>query len=583
MDTLNQIYILIRTFVSSLTVKTLSKIDVMFFGSGILLTRLSLGGFAFLLFVSHAQAATLSWGSMLPSILRDSNGNALNSSFQMQLGFFVSSFIPNATNTADWASNWRVFDQAGYYGVGDPSNSFDPLNGYYSRESIAIDLTGQSQSIYADIQINFTGKDAYLWVYNSKTAGSSTTEWLLVRSASWVFPVGHDLASCCSDTPVQWSVSDLGSATPIWGAQGSQLGGGAYTGYISGNTLQTFTFIPEPSTALLTAIGTAFVLLLRRRQSVSTGSLNIVMIVCVVAFSISTPCKAERIHWYGPTFKTNLTSTGDLIDESMVFELGLFKDNFIPTSENIAEWSTHWLVAQRANYSPNGKFFTGKFVVDQQNSPFTGGKPAYIWGFRGGVESGEWILFRKDTWNWPVLAADQAAEARNPLSALEWNAAEATAIVGNIKASSQPFLMKTARVDNVVSPKTSWEQWAQIHLNGENLNRATEDSDGDGVSNLLEYVFGSSPKKVNKPAVMSMNRIKVGADEFMELTIPRRSDHTANLTVEVSSDLINWRSGPTVTTTVSDNSAGWVVRDLVPDGADQPKRFYRLKVDEPNP
>jgi hypothetical protein len=82
---------------------------------------------------------------------------------------------------------------------------------------------------------------------------------------------------------------------------------------------------------------------------------------------------------------------------------------------------------------------------------------------------------------------------------------------------------------------------------------------------------------------MSMNRIKVGADEFMELTIPRRSDHTANLTVEVSSDLINWRSGPTVTTTVSDNSAGWVVRDLVPDGADQPKRFYRLKVDEPNP
>ncbi|MFN9027130.1 MAG: hypothetical protein ACK5VX_13155 [Akkermansiaceae bacterium] len=71
--------------------------------------------------------------------------------------------------------------------------------------------------------------------------------------------------------------------------------------------------------------------------------------------------------------------------------------------------------------------------------------------------------------------------------------------MGNIKASSQPFLMKTARVDNVVSPKTSWEQWAQIHLNGENLNRATEDSDGDGVSNLLEYVFGSSPKKVPLP------------------------------------------------------------------------------------
>jgi hypothetical protein len=578
MDTLNQIYFLIRTSIANLAMKSSSNIAVISYASRSLLTRLSLGVFVCGLFFGHARAASLSWSSELASVLRDSDGVALDSSFYMQLGFFDSSFTPTASNTEEWMSNWKVFDEANV-----TDGSFDPVNGYFTRESIQIDSSGQSLSTYADLGV-FAGKEAYLWVRNSDDSGLTTTEWLLVRASSWVFPT-YDPNNCCPAEPEQWSVSDLASetSTPIWGAQGSLTGGGIYTTTSGSYTLQTFTFIPEPSSALLAAIGTAFVLLRRRRQPVSAGSLNVVVVVCAVAIGITSPCKAERIHWYGPTFKTNLTSTGELIDESMVFELGLFKDNFIPTADNVAEWSTHWLAAQRANYSPNGKFFTGKFVVDQQNSPFTGGKPAYIWGFRGGVESGEWILFRKDTWNWPVLAADQAAEARNPLSALEWNAAEATAIVGDIKASSQPFLMKTAKVDNVVSPKTSWEQWAQIHLSGENLNGATEDSDGDGVSNLLEYVFGSSPKMANQPAVMSMNRIKVGADEFMELTIPRRSDHTANLTVEVSSDLVNWRSGPSVTTTVSDSPAGWVVRDLVPNGADHPKRFYRLKVDEPNP
>ncbi len=577
MDTLNQIYFLIRTSIANLAMNISSNIAVIFSATRSSIARLSMMVCVCGLYTSHAQAA-LSWGSVLPSNLRDSDGVALDSSFFMQLGFFDNTFTPTASNTADWAANWKVFDQAGYYGVSDPNNSFDAATGYFARESIEINLAGQSQSAYADLGVNSSGKDAYLWVYNSKTSGVTTTEWLLVRAATWVFPAGRDLNECCSDTPVQWSVSDLGSAAPVWGAQGLFSGGGEHTN--TGNyNLQTFTFIPEPSTALLTVLGTVFVLLRRRRQPISAAGLNVVLVASVIVVGIATPSKAERINWYGPTFKTNLTSKGEVIDETMVFELGLFKDNFVPTAENVSEWSTHWLAAQRADYSPNGKFFTGIFVVDQTDSPFTGGKPAYIWGFRGGVESGEWILFRKDTWNWPILAADQAAEARNPLSAREWNAAEATAIVGTIQADSEPFLMKTAKVSDAGSPKTSWDQWAKIYLKGEKRDGMTEDSDGDGINNLLEYVFGSSPKMANQPAAMSMKLVKDGADEFMEITIPRRSDHTAKLTLEVSSDLINWTSGGNVTTTISDTPAGWVVRDLVAHGAGNPKRFFRLKAE----
>jgi len=563
MDTLNQIFLLIRTLISSLVMKTSFLIAKTFSGSRSMLTRLSLMACVCGLLVTQVRASAINWGSEYDSELKTSSGVDLDASFYMQLGFFTNAFTPTASNTAAWAANWRIFDQAGYYtGSSHPDYSFDPDHGYFARESIWIDETGQSLSPFADdndgLGLNFTGKEAYLWTYNSKIPGAGT-EWLLARAETWIFPAGHDLDECCAGLPVEWSVSDLSAVTPVWGGQGTKQGAGEHTD--NGTyTLQTFTVIPEPSTALLAIMGTAFALLRRQRQPMPVAGLNAALVVTVLAVGIASPCKAERIHWYGPTYKTNLTSTGELIDHTMVFELGLFTDGFVPTADNVAEWSTYWLAAQRANYSPDGQFFTAKFVVDQKDSPFTGGKPAYIWGFRGGVESGEWMLFRKDTWKWPVLAADQAAEARNPLSALEWNAAQATAVVGTIQSTSEPFLMRTASISNAVPPKTSWNEWAKMHMNSETNNGVNQDADGDGVNNLLEYVFGSLPDKANAAPAMPMELVAQGSEKFLEVTIPRRSDHTAKLTVEVSSDLMNWTSGPNATMTISDTPLGWVVR-----------------------
>jgi len=538
------------------------------------------------LFAGQVRAVSVSWFSIAPdedgpnTFLRDSMGHPLDDTFYMQLGFFANAFKPDATNTSQWAANWRVFDQAGDY-AGDENDSFDPATGYYTRDSIEINQNGQSQSEYATTGLNFSGQEAYLWTFNKKDPVAPGTEWFLARAEEWVFPTYNPL-TCCPDLNKQWSVSDLSrdGVTPIWGAQGTLQGAGEHTN--TGNyTFQTFTFVPEPSTALLTALGLSFALLRRNRRPMNAMHLNATLMTAVLAVGIASPCQAERIHWYGPTFKTNVTSTGELMNQEMAFELGLFTDGFVPTAENVSEWSTHWLAAQRANYSTEGDFFTGKFVVDQPSSPFTGGKQAYIWGFRGGVESSEWILLKKDTWKWPVLAVDQGAEARNPLSALEWNAADATAIVGNLQPVSVPFLMRTAGVSNGVPPKTSWSQWANIHMNGEKLNGFDQDPDGDGVNNLMEYVFGTSPAKADKSPNMPLQLVKSGSDEFLQVTIPRRSDHTAKLTVEVSSDLVNWYSGTGQTVTVSDSPSGWVVRDLEPHRPDRPKRFVRVKAESP--
>lgn len=103
---------------------------------------------------------------------------------------------------------------------------------------------------------DFADKLAYLWIKNSDSmvvdAGS---EWLLVRG-DWVFPTATD---CCDTRVFQFSSGSLaGGNTPVWGGQGGVEGSGFYSSF-EGNlgSLQTYSIVPEPSSALI-----AFVIVL---------------------------------------------------------------------------------------------------------------------------------------------------------------------------------------------------------------------------------------------------------------------------------------------------------------------------------
>ena len=100
------------------------------------------------------------------------------------------------------------------------------------------------------------------------------------------------------------------------------------------------------------------------------------------------------------------------------------------------------------------------------------------------------------------------------------------------------------------------------------------------MSNLLKYAFGLDPTQANATAGLP----RVGtANGSLAITFIQRTDISdIDYIVEVSSDLVNWTSGPAATQQVSattlDATRNTVtIRDLTPmSGAGS--RFIRLRI-----
>ena len=69
----------------------------------------------------------------------------------------------------------------------------------------------------------------------------------------------------------------------------------------------------------------------------------------------------------------------------------------------------------------------------------------------------------------------------------------------------------------------------------------------------------------------------------LQIAIPRRIDHPALLTVEVSGDLTNWASGPAHTEVLVNDVSGLLVRNLKPFGPAHLKRIMRLNAEPAAP
>jgi hypothetical protein len=143
--------------------------------------------------------------------------------------------------------------------------------------------------------------------------------------------------------------------------------------------------------------------------------------------------------------------------------------------------------------------------------------------------------------------------------------------------------------DNVrlVTVPTSYAAYQQLYFTTAQIQNAsisgpTADANGDGISNLEAFALGLSPW-VNAAASLPT---AVPQGGYLTISYPQLKAATAwTTTVQVSSDMVNWYSGPSYTTQTSvtslDASRNLVtVTDKTPVSANS-KRFMRLQVTLP--
>lgn len=182
------------------------------------------------------------------------------SDFVFELGVFNEGFTPLIENLGEWQDNWQTFDVAQM--AAGPA-----LIGVQGGMTASGDTVSEHPN--ADTGVDYSGREAYLWIYNS-TAIEEGTEWFVGRADDWVFPeidlLSDDCDGCPGPTPIQWSTSQLNSDTvsgsadvPLHGSQSGVEGAGSISQSDDDFTLQTSVVVPEPATLLLPAIIGLFV------------------------------------------------------------------------------------------------------------------------------------------------------------------------------------------------------------------------------------------------------------------------------------------------------------------------------------
>ena len=220
----------------------------------------------------RSDAQTLEWGEGVGIPLIDSDGDAIDDSYKFELGAFALNFNPDESNVGEWLTHWRVFDRL----------IFDSVFGFSTSSTTILDNVTSESQFASDPSFSFSKLDAYIWVRNGDEPVPGS-EWFLARAETWSFPeFGGD---CCANEFIQWSTTDLSSSdVPVWGWQNvtstpdGTEGSGVFSQmgfdersvitppYERAPAIQTHTFIPEPSSALLTLLA-GFGLLLRRRRN----------------------------------------------------------------------------------------------------------------------------------------------------------------------------------------------------------------------------------------------------------------------------------------------------------------------------
>ena len=125
-------------------------------------------------------------------------------------------------------------------------------------------------------------------------------------------------------------------------------------------------------------------------------------------------------------------------------------------------------------------------------------------------------------------------------------------------------------------PVTPLEQWRVTHfgvVEPAGIVADLQDPEADGLPNLLEYALGGDPLEADAGVVAPRVALSAGR---LALTFGRIADPALVYEVEATSDLATW--GVVWSSTGVANTAGPVTVSDAAEGAEQPRRFMRLRV-----
>ena len=138
----------------------------------------------------------------------------------------------------------------------------------------------------------------------------------------------------------------------------------------------------------------------------------------------------------------------------------------------------------------------------------------------------------------------------------------------------------------LTAPYQLWQQanFTSAELTNSSISGDLADPDGDGIPNLMEYALGLNPKVPDLSGLPIASVQNLAGTNYLAIAYKQVLYNTdISYTVQVSSDLVTWNSGPGFTASIGppvDNGNGtetWTVQDTVPSDSTSP-RFIRLKI-----
>jgi endonuclease I len=119
-------------------------------------------------------------------------------------------------------------------------------------------------------------------------------------------------------------------------------------------------------------------------------------------------------------------------------------------------------------------------------------------------------------------------------------------IYDNLQHNRNPFVDHPDYADMVFNGSTPKQAWRNAHFNSveqgnAQISGAAADPDGDGVPNLLEYVFNRDPRHGETGPASTSSYLRVGGTDYIYLSFPRNRNATdVTLSCESSINLKTW-------------------------------------------